>query len=305
MAFFLLAQPVTAQDLHGLGLQWEREVRESFGEGLGNYKPPSGRERDTGRRLTEAIRRGEAKQALELAHELGYEVRPLGPDLWLYEDGRERGWGRILARHGSKRGWVVEVPHPWADMGTPEIGLRLFLALNADVLLVAGCHRRNHSQPSPDRPFHAISDMTHTRDTMFQAWHQGAVQEGERVVQVHGFSVAKAHRRYPDFPPDRDLVLSDGADDGWDPPTLVALHQSLVAQGLSVSVVSFADKANRHRGATTNVQRDDLEERGLVGQGRAGEFIHVEMSENLRAEERLVETASALARAFLMITGDK
>lgn len=298
LALLLLLCPLSVQAQEGLGLQWESEVRDRFGSGKGNYQPPTEEEQTLGRRLTQAVRGGKTQKAQELADKLGYEVSSVGPDLWLYQDLHSRGWGRILARHGSATGWVVEVPHPWADRGTPEIGLRLFTALKADVLLVAGAHRRNHSKPSPDRPFHSLSDMTHTRATMFQAWHAGAVQAGERVVQVHGFSAARAHRRYPEFPVDREVVISDGANDGYDPPTLKALYSHLREEGLSVSLVSFTDKPNSHLGATTNVQRDDLEERALVGAGKTGEFIHLELSESLRAESSLNRTCRALARAF-------
>ena len=85
--------------------------------------------------------------------------------------------------------------------------------------------------------------------------------------------------------PHEIALLSDGLDDRFDPPRLRHLHDCLQADGFEVSIPTYQSKSTRHLGATTNEQRP------LVDQGR---FVHMELSESLRADpggvERLVKS---------------
>ncbi|MCA9794122.1 MAG: hypothetical protein KC910_20075, partial [Candidatus Eremiobacteraeota bacterium] len=224
--------------LAGQGALWEEEVAVGFGADQGSYQPPSRSQEDLAYAMTSALKMGRLEQARQLADELDYRVQPRD-SVVLFEDRQARGWGRVVARPGGRTGLIVEAPHPLADRGTPEIAVQVFEALDADFLLLAGAHRRNRPEPSPQHPFHAITDMTHTRNTVFNAWHAGAVAPGTVVLQVHGFSSTKAHQRFADFPESRQIVLSDGLDDRFDPPRLRHLRDCLQADGFEVSIPTY------------------------------------------------------------------
>lgn len=265
--------------LAGQGSLWEEEVAVSFGADQASYQPPTRTQRDLAYAMTSALKMGRLESARELAEQLDYEARPQ-PGLLIFQDRGQRGWGRVIARPQGRTGLVIEAPHPLADRGTPEIAVAAFEALEADFLLVAGAHRRNRPEPSPQHPFHAITDMTHTRDTVFNAWHAGAVAPGTVVLQVHGFSSQRAHERFDDFPESRQIVLSDGLDDDFDPPRLRRLRDCLQEDGFEVSIPTYQSKSTRHLGATTNEQRPFVSE---------GYFVHMELSETLRADAKGVD----------------
>ncbi|MBI3924760.1 MAG: hypothetical protein HY319_04405 [Armatimonadetes bacterium] len=289
-------------DFRGLGDRWEGQVRERFGKHRQNYRLPTAGElqgvEQAVRRIREAIDSGDSDR-LELARAAaepaGYSLSPLGEDLWLLSEREPRGWGLAVFRphQGRDSGLVVEVPHPVADGGTPELGWKAFERLDADTFLLAGAHRANRAAESPDVPGRFVSDVTHTRDTPFQAMHEGAAAHGEDVLQVHGFSAQRGHREVPGFSPQQQVVLSDGADDGIDPPHLRQLQEALARNGYRSSIVTFADEASSRLSADTNVQAAEMHSRA------AGEFVHLEVeaalrtgSERERQMDRLVDILS-------------
>jgi len=82
----------------------------------------------------------------------------------------------------------------------------------------------------------------------------------------------------PGFPADQQIVLSDGVNDGYDPPHLVAANDALQQAGFKSSLVTFEDEAHSQLAALPNVQKEDMRERGLAG----AEFIHMEVDTSLR-----------------------
>ena len=269
--------------LRGLGDYWERSIASQFPKRASNYQAPSSEECQMLKDTVILARQGDLDQAQDLATKLGCQLNTLqlgGESFLLLEEQKERkGWGKVLFRENASSNLVIEVPHPVADRNTPELGMLAFDQLEADAYILAGAHRANRAEPSPDVPGHTLSDMTHTKNTAFQAFHEGMLEPGTHVLQLHGFSAQKGHQADPEFPLSRELVLSDGADDKHDPPLLKALGMEFSAAGFDASVVSFDSQANSRLGATTNVQRDQMEDEQLVP---TSEFLHLEVETKLR-----------------------
>ncbi|MGE0488711.1 MAG: hypothetical protein AB7S38_05820 [Vulcanimicrobiota bacterium] len=283
----------------GLGDRWEAAIKQQFDRDHENYVSPTAEQCRQLRDAVELTRGGHLEEARQTAGQVGYRVDQIeleGEKFWLLEEaGPERGWGKVLLRQRPASHWIVEVPHPVADKSTPELGLRAFQELDAQAYILAGAHRNNRHDPSPDVAGRPISDMTHTRQTAFQAFHEGLTEPGQNVLQLHGFSAWKGHQEAPDFPLSRQVVLSDGADDDRDPPRLKALHQSLVDQGFDTSIVTFDSPGNSRLSAVTNVQRDQMEAAHLVPRS---EFIHLEAETKLRTGEAREQNFERLLRGL-------
>lgn len=296
--------------IRGVGDALERRVVDHFGNGAGTYAEPDAAQMDAFRGAVGDVLRGDIVAATRNAERVGYALAPLAEDpsvLVLKERAEQmRGWPTVFF-HVTPRSnsLVVEAPHPAFDWGTPELAWRAFDAFHADVLIVAGTHRANRAEPSPDVPHdgslpeYSISDMTHTRGTLFQAAHQAATGPGATVLQVHGFSAEKHHRAEPAFPADQQVVLSDGANDGVDPPRLVAANDALREAGFNSAIVTFEDAARSRLAALPNVQKEDMRERGLTGPEASAAFIHMEVDTSLRrgpdreaAYDRLINALS-------------
>ena len=68
-----------------------------------------------------------------------------------------RGWGSYIINPHSNVDALVEVPHPFADMHTPEIGGRVFVECEAKGYLLAGAHRAKADVPDlVDSVFHQV-----------------------------------------------------------------------------------------------------------------------------------------------------
>lgn len=298
----------------------ELSVLNNFGSEQGNYVTPTAAQQKEFRAIVagtlQGLRSGDAPaldRAFRRASHLGYDLSQIevggAPYMELRETGSSRGWPTVIFNIHPRTGVVVEAPHPAFDMGTPELAWRAFKAFRADVYIVAGAHRHNRSEPSPDVPTgyngqaYSISDPTHTRATMFQAAHQGATHDGSRVVQFHGFSASKHHAANPDFPEDLAAVLSDGADDLHTPPGLVACAEALQEAGFKSHVVTFDGPLGGDLGAASNVQHEDMLERGLVGPGRPGEFIHIECDTWLRVGQDREATLNQVVDSLKPVFG--
>ena len=298
------AQPVEAASSvsTGWGDNFERCVTEFFPSGMGNYVAPTKREQAGFKLLVaatqQALREKDSKllrRASLYASLLGYEIKAMpserGQFLQLAERGEPtRGWGTVLFNTKQGSDLIIEIPHPAFDIATPELGWRAFQAFNADVLILAGAERKNRTELSPDvehrpdLPKYSISDMTHVRDSIFQAAHEAVTGPHSTVLQLHGFKARPHHEKFPDFPADQQFVLTDAANDGYDPPKLLAAQDALAKAGYKSHICTFENEAMSELGGLPNVQHKEMEERGLVGPGRHAEFIHIEMEKSLRRD---------------------
>src|SRR5262249_17846980 len=117
----------------------------------------------------------------------------------------------------------------------------------------------------------------------------------------HGFSAWKHHQADATFPLTEQVVLTDAADDHYDPPHLVGAQQALAAAGYRSHIVDFATPTARKLGlgALPTVEHKDMVARGLVG----AEFNHIEIDTSLRrgpdadaAGEKLLDVLAPVYR---------
>jgi hypothetical protein len=296
------AEPRLAPDW---GDALEAAIMRDFGDGAENFCIPSALELQAFRSLV-----GELAAASQLspslqraASHLDYRIREVSDGmrrLWALEEAppprrgagyHGRGWGTVLLAPASLSQLVIEVPHPGFDLCTPQLGWQAFVRLEARALLVAGAVRGNHRTPldtpasrlrAEGVPAYSASDPTHATATAFEAAHEALAGPESVVVQLHGFSATKHHAADASFAPDLQAVLSDGADDGYDPPLLAATHEALTVAGYRCHLVAFDSPQGRQLGATANVQGRWMRAQGLTGRGKRAEFVHLELDSTLR-----------------------
>ena len=177
----------------------------------------------------------------------------------VHNDGRS---ALYLAMGGDRAPVILQTPHIFADMHTGWIGLRLFESGKFRAWQINTRHRRvAEGDPNP-------SDLSHNKDTYFQALMEGLVDELGRgaVVQIHGFG----RESVPES--SIHLVLSGGAQGRHK-----ALDCFTQALGPDEGMALFGKDIER-LGATTNVQGLSLKARKTMS------FIHVESSPERRKQ---------------------
>lgn len=182
------------------------------------------------------------------------------------ESGLTEGGGAYLLRAAPARPFVVEVPHSFADRFTLPIGVALFDALRAKAMLVNTVHRYRGAGSALDdavRP----SDMAHTTESYFHAFHLGVVQAvpGVVVVAVHGFAAQ---------PTDPDVVVSNART----VLDVASVARTLGAKLPDYRVALYPTDIDRF-GGTQGAQAKQLR---AVGAG----MLHLELSGRLREDLR-------------------
>jgi hypothetical protein len=241
---------------------WEEYVATRFGRGQESYQPAT------------------AAQMNPLRQQAA-QFPPPGSRPWddtptyLVEPEPELGWG-LLWRRPSRSGWILEVPHPVADRHTATLGWLLFQKLPFDALILGGCHRLNRAD--------GRSDLAHTEESAFMAWHQALATPDRVVLQLHGFDVRKERARA--MPSELLFVVADGSGQQPEQGPARQLYEGLAQSDWKGSL---AGPGSPWLLATTNAQRRCS--------GGAG-FVHLELDARLRQLEGLPQTAETLAAAL-------
>ncbi|MCS0602219.1 hypothetical protein NX794_13530 [Streptomyces sp. LP11] len=186
-----------------------------------------------------------------------------------------RGWGRVYLDLDHHPSWSVQVPHPVADHGTEQLGVRVLRGAPGGVLVVAGAHRASGSGNS--------ADVAHRRDTVFHAICAELARRGLPGIQLHGFAASSA--------PGYDVIASTGAGSAG------RREGRALADGL---------REHGFRVCRAWARTCPLEGRTNM-QGRAAdtddvEFLHVEFSPEVRAggrpAERAADAVAGVTRAW-------
>jgi hypothetical protein len=251
------------------------------------------------RHVASAMAWGDVKAAARQAKKLDYEVIEFTDEQSqkLYYVLREdldvvktiRGWGSYIVNPNSRVDALVEVPHPFADVHTPEIGGQVFEACEAKGFLLAGAHREKADVPDlVDSVFHQV----HT------AWIGPAAQVA--AWQIHGFASFK-HA----FPRGAQVVASTG--DGAIAPEVAALDTVLEQRGLTSYVFNElpaeADENRELNGGVPGVTFTSLaaakNEQGRLSRSLGGSFVHVELDVDVRADHERRKLASSAIAAVM------
>lgn len=238
------------------------------------YRPPRPDERDGLRAALEPIRGGApAADPGRFGLDPVAGRDPVTGRRWIgvtSRPGDERSWGAVVADQDRQASVLVEVPHLRADLYTEDLGLAVFRALPATVLVIAGAHRDAAG---------GDADVAHRDDSLFHAVAAGWGGTGLPQLQLHGF--------HDDSLPGHDAVVSPGAGS---PNALVAR----VAAALDDAGLRVCRAAERDCGSLegrTNVQ-------GRAAAAAGSPFVHVELNRSTREDGTARDrVAAALARA--------
>ena len=113
---------------------------------------------------------------------------------------RYHGAGAYVIRTGEATNDVVQVPHPYFDIGTEDIGASLFVCPpegRAPRLFMTATAHRYKGTPgeTPEDPEHP-ADVAHNPEHLFQTVTDLAARNlsAPRVVQLHGFGETKVQK---------------------------------------------------------------------------------------------------------------
>ena len=251
------------------------------------------------RHVAAAMAWGDINAASKQASELGYEVvkftdadtkrtyHVLREDLDVVKT--VRGWGSYIINADSRVDALVEVPHPFADVHTPEIGGQVFAECEAKGFLLAGAHR-------------AKADVPDLVDSVFHQVHTAWIGPAAQVTawQIHGF----ASEKHP-FPPGAKVVASRG--DGVIAPEIAALDSVLEERGLASYVFNElpaeADENKQLNGGVPGVTFTSLaaakNEQGRLSRSLGGSFVHIELDVDVRANRDSRQLAGSAIAAVI------
>ncbi|MCP3142697.1 hypothetical protein [Pyxidicoccus xibeiensis] len=205
---------------------------------------------------------------------------------------RLRGAGAYVVRTGPATDDVVQVPHPWFDRGTEDIGVGLFACAPEDrkprLFMTATAHRY-HGNPgeTPEDPEHP-ADVAHNPEHLFQEVTDLVARTlaAPRVVQLHGFGTAKAEAGLRD----KDLVAVVSA--GTREPTTWARQVSKQLVKVWGEGVRLFPEGAQVLGGTQNAQGR------LLRTYECARFLHLELSararKSLSSGERLARVGHVL-----------
>lgn len=231
----------------------------------------------------------------------GFELDAADARLWIAGERatERRGAGAYALRAGVASRWVVQAPHTFFDVGTLEIALDCFHALNARALFVNTVRRSNtggedleHEERAElARSGEAGSDLAHAPLSFFTTAHAVLARAAPpyAVLQIHGFR--------DELLPGVSAVVSAAGTNA----SVIPLSRQLQAV-LGRDAVRLYPSEVRKLGGTRNVQAQLSKREGAA-------FIHLELSRTLRrrlrAEPELARTFNAAIRAGALATAER
>lgn len=221
----------------------------------------------------EYLKSGDNGSALNEVDRYRYNISILNledfsdPLIVLYEElPISRGWGTYIYNPGYVHNSAIQVPHPLFDMDTPEMGVKLFKALQSRWLILAGTHRYANEGGE--------ADMAHNEKAVFQTAHK--MSQAEWVPQLHGFN--DQNPVYDDYP---EIIISNGTTTPHE--VQFNLQQSLQDRSFTVGVYNEENQNDLSRlAATQNVQ-------GRYSRNFDDKFIHLEFANPLRTQSDLTD----------------
>jgi hypothetical protein len=260
------------------GIDLAREVADytsRFGPDSG-YQPPTRADRTGVAKAVGLLLDGHRSQAEQRLSQLDFTLRTVvdrvsGHRYAEVADRTDaavtpRGWGRVYIDLDSRPRWSVQVPHPVADQGSEQLGVRVLRGSPGGVLVIAGAHRKSGSGDS--------ADVAHRRSTVFHAVCAELARRRMPGIQLHGFASSSA----PGFD-----VIASTASGSWGKPEARRLADSLRDRDFHVC---------RAWARSCPLEgRENLQ--GRVAQDERVPFLHVEFAPALRSDGPASERAAA------------
>jgi hypothetical protein len=223
----------------------------------------------------------------EDANRAGFRIEDwtvLGERYWalLEASGNARGAGAYVFRVGPRADGatiLLEAPHNYHDVGTGRLAADVFFAkrdgARPRALFTNTIHRYQLAPGDKKKRKVNPADVAHNADHVYTfATSAFAAMAGDtHVIQLHGFGARDADEDGDGDPSGIAMVVSAGDAKGSSP--LSTAIAAAATQAFGDGVKRFPEDT-KELGATTNVQG-----RALRKTGR-GEFVHIEMSADLR-----------------------
>jgi len=265
-----------------------------------SYAPTTARERETlAKLIPQMIVATRADPAWAgAAAAAGFRLEALtvdGTTFWALLEDKPHGAGVYFVRAGGDSKVVLEAPHVYYDLGTEDIGIRLFFRASgwrAPRAFFANTLHRHQLEPGKrTRRADSPADVAHNPDHLFTAATEAAARAipGAVVVQLHGFGQSVDDGTVP---AGTDMVVSSGEAGG---STEASSTRAAGLKKIFPGVRRFPEEADA-LGATTNVQMRAL--RGVPGTA----FVHIEMSSATR--KALVSDGHKLAAFAKVVFGE-
>ncbi|WP_147445373.1 hypothetical protein [Corallococcus aberystwythensis] len=185
------------------------------------------------------------------------------------------GAGAYVIRTGEATDDVVQVPHPYFDIGTEDIGSSLFSCPPEGraprLFMTATAHRYKGSPgETPEDPEHP-ADVAHNPEHLFQTVTDLAARQlpAIRVAQLHGFGESKVQKG-------RTEMLAAVISDGTRKPGAWARKVSSPLEDVLGPGVKLFPNGVQVLGGTQNAQARLLQAYPLA------RFLHLEMSSRTR-----------------------
>lgn len=241
--------------------------------GAQEYVPPTASELEQAEEIFFQLmrQRDPASTGLDFA-EIGYELHPLGKELFVLAERADskKGRGLFLFRSGSRLRLGLQAPHARADLHTGRILLKMLL----DQPIATGA-LNTISRNAPIAEQGGVADMAHLDGTFFTAYSSAfaRVHPKGRVVQIHGFAPGK---RRTDAGRRSEAIVSSGERR----PSLDAISIRECLNYRYIDAVSLYPINVFELGGETNTIGNMLRARGFFG------FVHLELAPRPRQQLR-------------------
>jgi hypothetical protein len=241
------------------------------GQNSNAFVIPTTTQMDSFRTITQYILQENYTMADSFARDIGYGLYEWYDTAWdstryyiLMEPnasvigGVQLGWGTFIFYSDGDDEIIIEVPHPYFDTNTWQVGFRTYQFLENRYFLMAGTHRyANGTNPRP-------ADVAHNTQNMFHIVHQEVSPLSVHAMQIHGFS----RNNHPGYP---DVVLSNGTPNPGQ--ILDSLAHEIISESYTVGIFDGINWTAL--GATTNKQ-------GQFSNANGYSFIHMELEYFIR-----------------------
>lgn len=200
------------------------------------------------------------------------------------------GWGVWGYRPQARQQIFLQAPHRFFDLDTAAIAEMGWQAGIAELFMMNSVHRHAGQVQDPV----VNSDMSSARRSALLAASEAwlAVNPDGIIVQLHGFATAK--RETPEAR-SAGIILSHGTRERFLTDTRLHSIQACLTRLLNVQVLRYPEQVGELGGTLNNVAK------ALASWGKSEQFIHVEMSREVR--ETLVKDEEKTRLALQCIAG--
>lgn len=212
-----------------------------------------------------------------------------GHDIVLAASNNNLGWGSFAYQHSSSNAIFLQAPHRYFDLHTGAIATMGWKASLAEAYMTNSIHRHAGQSQKPK----VNSDISNARRSPLLAASEAWITENAEgiIVQLHGYA---KNKRTTQAARDADIILSHGTKERFFQSNNLHRIQTCLTALLNVNVLRYPEQVGELGGTQNNVAQ------ALADWGKSEQFIHVEMSREVR--DSLVADHALAINALKCIT---